>query len=143
VLEGVVPYLEEEQVADLAQDLRDRPEVALWIVEFFSEFSYRYMRRVGQSRQMANSPFKFFPKNWMEFFRERGWERKDLHFFGEIARPFRRRRFPAGCSCCSCAGTRRAAAAPVRLPAAGDAPADQSIFFFSTFQSLFMHSPQS
>ena len=88
--EGVVPYLDEEQVSDLAQDLRDRPEVALWIVEFFSEFSYRYMRRVGQSRQLANSPFKFFPKNWMEFFRERGWERKDLHFFGEIARRFHR-----------------------------------------------------
>jgi methyltransferase (TIGR00027 family) len=88
--EGVIPYLEEDQVADLAQDLRDRPEVALWIVEFFSEFSYRYMRRVGQSRQMANSPFRFFPTNWMEFFRERGWERKELHFHGEIARRFHR-----------------------------------------------------
>jgi methyltransferase (TIGR00027 family) len=88
--EGVVPYLAEEEVAELAQDLRARSQVTFWVVEYFSEFAYRYLRRVGQSRQMANSPFRFFPTNWMEFFRERGWERKELHYFGEIARRFHR-----------------------------------------------------
>jgi methyltransferase (TIGR00027 family) len=88
--EGVVPYLREEQVAALAQDLRARPEFALWIVEYFSEFSYRYLKRATQSAQMLNSPFRFFPSSWMEFFRERGWERSQLRFYGEVARRFNR-----------------------------------------------------
>jgi methyltransferase (TIGR00027 family) len=88
--EGVVPYLTEEQVSALAQDLRTRPEFALWVVEFFSEHSYRYLKRATQSRQMANSPFRFFPSNWMEFFRERGWERSQLRHFSEVARRLNR-----------------------------------------------------
>lgn len=83
--EGVIPYLTEEQVSELAQDLLDRPQVALWVVEYFSEYAYKFLKRVAQSRQMANSPFRFFPAKWMEFFSDRGWVKKDFHYFGEIA----------------------------------------------------------
>lgn len=88
--EGVIPYLTEEQVSELAEELRTRPQVALWVVEYFSEHAYRFLKRVGQSRRMANSPFRFFPERWMEFFGERGWEEKELRYFGEIARRFKR-----------------------------------------------------
>lgn len=88
--EGVIPYLTEENVSQLAQDLRSRPQVALWVVEYFSEYAYRFLKRVAQSRQLANSPFRFFPAKWMEFFSERGWVKKDFHFFGEIAQRYRR-----------------------------------------------------
>ena len=88
--EGVIPYLTEEQVSELAQDLRARPQVALWVVEYFSEHAYRYLKRAGQSRQMANSPFRFFPAKWMEFFSERGWTQRQFRYFGEIAQRFNR-----------------------------------------------------
>lgn len=88
--EGVVPYLTEQQVTDLAQDLRDRPQMALWIVEYFSENAYRFLKRAGQARQMVNSPFRFFPVQWMEFFSERGWVKKDFRYFGEVAQRYGR-----------------------------------------------------
>jgi methyltransferase (TIGR00027 family) len=88
--EGVIPYLTEGQVSDLARDLRARPQVALWVVEYFSEISYRYMKKFATTGQMANAPFQFFPSNWMEFFAQRGWQQQEIHFFGEIARRFRR-----------------------------------------------------
>src|SRR5512139_3430873 len=88
--EGVVPYLTEQQVSQLAKDLLARPQVALWVVEYFSELAYRYLKQIAQSPQMANSPFRFFPANWMQFFSERGWEKQDFHYFGEIGRRFHR-----------------------------------------------------
>jgi len=88
--EGVIPYLTEDQVSELAHDLRARPQVALWVVEYFSEVSYRYMKRFANTRQLANAPFQFFPANWMGFFGERGWQQKEIHFFGEIGRRFGR-----------------------------------------------------
>lgn len=88
--EGVVPYLTEAQVDELARELRARPQVAFWIVEYFSELSYRYLKRLATGRQLVNSPFRFFPAKWIEFFAERGWEQKDFRYFGEVARRFRR-----------------------------------------------------
>lgn len=88
--EGVIPYLTEEQVSELARDLRARPQVALWVVEYFSEISYRYMKKFATRGQLANAPFRFFPASWMGFFSERGWQQQEIHFFGEIARRFRR-----------------------------------------------------
>jgi O-methyltransferase involved in polyketide biosynthesis len=89
--EGVVPYLTEEQVSELAQDLRARPQIALWVVEFFSEQAYRYLKRVARARQLANSPFQFFPAKWMEFFSDRGWVQQEFRHFGQIAQRFNRR----------------------------------------------------
>lgn len=88
--EGVVPYLTEEQVSALAEDLRARPEVALWVVEYFSERSYVYLKRMAQSAQMANSPFRFFPPRWTDFFYERGWRQRAVHHYGEISERFHR-----------------------------------------------------
>jgi len=89
--EGVIPYLTEAQVAKLADDLHSRPQVALWVAEYFSPMAYRYLKQMTQGRQMANAPFQFFPADWLGFFRERGWEQRELHFFGEIAQRFNRR----------------------------------------------------
>ncbi len=89
--EGVVPYLTEEQVSALSRDLQSRAEVALWIVEYFSELAYRYLRRIAQSPQMARSPFRFFPTQWLPFFTARGWEQQEFHYFGEVAKRFRRK----------------------------------------------------
>lgn len=88
--EGVVPYLTEAQVADLAADLKAQPRFRFWITEYFALPVYRYLRRAARSRQMANAPFRFFPADWFGFFGSKGWVKKEIHYPGEIAMRFRR-----------------------------------------------------
>ncbi|MEO8307475.1 MAG: SAM-dependent methyltransferase [Pseudomonadota bacterium] len=88
--EGVAPYLTETQVAELAADLRAQPRFALWIVEYFAEFVYPYLRAVGTSARMKNAPFRFFPQDWDGFFLDNGWERREIRYSSEISRRFGR-----------------------------------------------------
>jgi methyltransferase (TIGR00027 family) len=88
--EGVVPYLTETQVAELAADLRAQPRFASWIVEYLSPGVYRYLRSAARMRQMANAPFQFFPADWFGFFARNGWVKKEIHYSSEVAMRFRR-----------------------------------------------------
>jgi methyltransferase (TIGR00027 family) len=88
--EGVIPYLTEAQVADLAADLRAQPRVALWIGEYFSPAVYGYLRAAARSRAMANAPFQFFPPDWLGFFAQHGWVKKEIRYGSQIAMRFRR-----------------------------------------------------
>src|SRR6478735_12547176 len=88
--EGVIPYLTEEQVAGLAQDLRAQPRFAFWIGEYFAPQAYRYLKMMANSARMKNAPFRFFPADWDGFFRQHGWVRKEARFYGEVGRRFRR-----------------------------------------------------
>jgi methyltransferase (TIGR00027 family) len=88
--EGVIPYLTETQVAELAEDLRAQPRFAAWIVEYFSPRSYRYLQMAARTRQMANAPFQFFPADWFGFFESNGWLKKEIHYSSEVAMRFRR-----------------------------------------------------
>jgi len=89
--EGVIPYLTEEQVAGLAEELRAQPRFAFWIGEYFSAGSYRYLKAVSKSTALRNAPFQFFPPDWDGFFLKHGWARKEAHYYSEIGRRFRRR----------------------------------------------------
>jgi methyltransferase (TIGR00027 family) len=88
--EGVVPYLSEEQVAELAEDLRAQPRFAAWVVEYFSPGVYGYLRAAARTRQMANAPFRFFPADWFGFFERNGWVKKEIHYSSEVAMRFKR-----------------------------------------------------
>lgn len=79
--EGVVPYLTETQVAELAEDLKSQPRFSGWIVEYFSARVYPYLKRVAQSSAMRNAPFQFFPPDWDEFFLQHGWRRDKAQYF--------------------------------------------------------------
>jgi methyltransferase (TIGR00027 family) len=88
--EGVVPYLTETQVAELAADLKSRPCFAGWILEYFSAHTYRYLKRRAQSGVMRNAPFQFFPADWDEFFVKRGWKRDKIEYFGDVGEKYNR-----------------------------------------------------
>jgi O-methyltransferase involved in polyketide biosynthesis len=88
--EGVVPYLTEAQVAELAEDLRAQSRVACWITEYFAPQAYRYLRSTARMRQMVNAPFQFFPADWDGFFLRHGWARQQIRYPGEVARRFKR-----------------------------------------------------
>lgn len=89
--EGVVPYLKNEDVAALADDLRARPAVVGWIAEYFAERALQArQRRMGKATQ--NAPFQFRPPEWWSFFAAHGWKPDQARYLfveGEkLKRPF-------------------------------------------------------
>lgn len=81
--EGVLPYLTEPQVSELAADLHACDRFQYWIGEYFDREVYRYINTPGRMKRMANAPFRFFPDDWLGFFAERGWDVREIRFLGE------------------------------------------------------------
>ena len=81
--EGVVPYLSEADVAELADDLRQAEKVRFWITDYFSPEAIKFGAKLRR-RFMRNAPFQFAPKDWFGFFAARGWkaQRGPLHLRG-------------------------------------------------------------
>jgi methyltransferase (TIGR00027 family) len=88
--EGVTPYLTEDEVASLAAALKSKPSFAYWIVDYFSPESYRYRRRKGMTRVMANAPFRFEPADYFAFFSRQGWRPKEVRYLAEEAERLKR-----------------------------------------------------
>jgi len=90
--EGVVPYLDNEQVASLADDLFATSQARLWILDYFSVEAHKYRRRSRVNRAMQNAPFKFAPADWLAFFKGHGWRMKDIRYYIDeaerVGRPF-------------------------------------------------------
>ncbi|ESQ84272.1 hypothetical protein AEAC466_07890 [Asticcacaulis sp. AC466] len=86
--EGVIPYLTNADVADLANDLCQRDSIVYWITDYFSPFFHTMSARGSVKRQLAkNSPFRFNvgdqPNDWVRFFADTGWEVADMRYIGE------------------------------------------------------------
>lgn len=81
--EGVIPYLTEEQVGTLAEDLRSQNHFQYWILEYFSKEVYKYIKKRAQSQFMKNAPFQFLPDNWLEFFKSKDWNLGTIKYFPE------------------------------------------------------------
>ena len=81
--EGVIPYLSEEHVADLADELNAIPSFKYWTTEYFSPLLYRYFQSSKQTQKMRNAPFRFFPKDWFDFFKQHGWVPKEINYLQE------------------------------------------------------------
>ena len=78
--EGVVPYLDAEQVGALAADLRALARLDSWILEYLSPDSHAYRNRAGVTRHMRQAPFEFQPPDWFAFFAARGWHPRDVRY---------------------------------------------------------------
>jgi len=83
--EGVVPYLSLEEAAPLADDLKALDHVRYWIVDYFSAEAMKYRRQKSMQRAMRNAPFRFAPADWFGFFREHGWQVKEMRYVTEEA----------------------------------------------------------
>jgi methyltransferase (TIGR00027 family) len=71
--EGVVPYLSNDEVNDLAKDLHAYDHFEFWIVEYWSKVFMQKMRNRKTYEKLRNAPLKFDPPDWMNFFAETGW----------------------------------------------------------------------
>ncbi|HEU4602938.1 MAG TPA: SAM-dependent methyltransferase [Steroidobacteraceae bacterium] len=87
--EGVIPYLTEEQVASLADDLHAMQHTQYWIAEYFSPLM-QAMRRRWKTGMMRNAPFRFEPQEWFSFFRKHGWGPKEIRYFAQEGQRYRR-----------------------------------------------------
>ena len=93
--EGVILYLEEPQVAALADDLRSLGHIDGWIVDYVSKESLAYRERAGVNRLMEQARFKFTPADWFGFFAEHGWRVREMRYLpSEGARLGRRPALP-------------------------------------------------
>jgi methyltransferase (TIGR00027 family) len=88
--EGVIPYLGEEEVRALADELRAMDCVRSWIVEYIPPEAGKVSERRRTRRTMRNAPFKFTPKDWFAFFGERGWRVEDIRYLVEVSRQLSR-----------------------------------------------------
>jgi len=87
--EGVTPYLTEDDVAVLADDLRGLDKVRGWIIDYFSPKALNYGRKL-RARFMRAAPFLFQPKDWFGFFEEHGWHAEDVRYLGDEAEQLHR-----------------------------------------------------
>lgn len=88
--EGVVLYLSEKQVADLADDLNSFPSYIYWIVEYLDPSVYPYLQTAVRRAKLQNAPFLFFPPDWFDFFKQKSWVPKEIIYHGELGLKLKR-----------------------------------------------------
>ncbi|MEO8627633.1 MAG: SAM-dependent methyltransferase [Betaproteobacteria bacterium] len=83
ITEGVVPYLDNDQVASLADDLAALDHADFWVVDYMHADTMRYRERKGMKHMMMNAAFRFKPAAWFDFFRQHGWRAKEIRYVWE------------------------------------------------------------
>jgi methyltransferase (TIGR00027 family) len=91
--EGVVPYLNEDAVASLANDIKTQANFRLWISEYYSPDLYPRYQSPRFKDSLGDSPFQFFPADWFSFFENCGWTKKELKYLHDEAAKHNRK-FP-------------------------------------------------
>jgi methyltransferase (TIGR00027 family) len=88
--EGVVPYLSNEEVDLLANDLHSIENISHWLLEYSSSLERKYMDRSKLQQKLKNAPFKFAPNNWFDFFEKHGWRIKEMRYYFDESKKQRR-----------------------------------------------------
>ncbi len=93
VSEGLLIYLQPEQVAALADGLHAQPSLRWWALDLASPRLLKMMRRrTRQAMAESNADFRFAPAESTGFFAPHGW--KELEFRGSFPEAVRLRRLP-------------------------------------------------
>lgn len=69
--EGVIPYLKDDEVSRLAEDIMAEPKLALWIQDYYSAQARKH--RPSWRKKLRAAPFQFQAPDWFGFFAERGF----------------------------------------------------------------------
>lgn len=90
--EGLLIYLEREEVAQLARDLAGVAALQRWLLDMHSPRLLAMMqRRTGKALQKAGAAFKFAPPEGPEFYTPNGWHAVQvqslLHTAARFGRP--------------------------------------------------------
>lgn len=80
ITEGLLVYLEEEQVITLAEDLHQGEHYQCWIADVASpKVKQVTQKHWGKELSAAGAPFKFAPQDPEGFFRSHHWETEEFH----------------------------------------------------------------
>jgi methyltransferase (TIGR00027 family) len=83
--EGVTPYLSEQAVGELAEDLRAQKTFTRWIVDYNSRELMKMLTRPKKRREMGTAQFIFDPPDWHAFYAAHGWRALEMRYIGETA----------------------------------------------------------
>jgi methyltransferase (TIGR00027 family) len=84
--EGLLTYLDDAAVRELARDLASRPAIRWWVLDVASP-AIRDWIHEGMGPHMRNAPMKFAPDDGVAFFEKLGWRANDVRsFFREAVR---------------------------------------------------------
>lgn len=90
--EGLLVYLNPEEVGTLADDLHAPPTFASWVIDLASPQLLRYLqRRWGNTLETGRAPMQFAPAEGTEFFRRHGWREAEYRSTWEEAKRLDRR----------------------------------------------------
>ncbi len=94
--EGLLVYLDETQVKSLAADLHQQANFRRWLMDLASDALLEMMqkRRGSKMLEAANAPFRFGPKEHVEFFRPLGWTPAQFLSAGNEAQRLKRLEVP-------------------------------------------------
>ena len=91
VAEGLLIYLNPEQVGGLAAELHRQSTFKWWLIDLASPRLLQILERSwGKTLAKGNAPFQFGPPNGTEFFREFGW--RELSYRSAIEEAHRLKR---------------------------------------------------
>ena len=80
VSEGLLIYLDPDDVGTLARDLHGAPSFRFWLTDIASPKVFKVMKRSwGKHLHAAGAEFRFAPAEGGEFFRPFGWEEAEFH----------------------------------------------------------------
>ena len=79
ITEGLVVYLNRDQVASLAEDLAKPSSFRSWIVDIASPGLLRMLKKRMSSQLFRAAPFKFAPEEGAKFFERYGWKAIEVH----------------------------------------------------------------
>ena len=92
VTEGLLIYLDPEQVGALATDLHAQSSFQEWLIDLASPQLLKRMSRTwGKSLEEGGAPFKFAPAEGSDFFRPYGWREAQFRSTWEEAKRLDRR----------------------------------------------------
>jgi len=83
--EGVIPYLTENSVSSMANDIKDQSNLKLWITEYYSPEVYPRYQSPKYQNLLGESRFQFFPVDWFAFFQNDGWAKKEMKYLYDEA----------------------------------------------------------
>lgn len=91
VTEGLLVYLEPEQVADLARALHEQLSFRWWLIDLASPRLLRMVQRSwGSALNRGNAPFRFAPAESTKFFEPFGWRELAYRLTNDDARRLQR-----------------------------------------------------
>lgn len=80
ITEGLLIYLDSDDVAGLARDLREVAQARWWTADLATPALLRYVAKDwGRTVQQGNAPFRFAPREGSTFFVRYGWRETEFH----------------------------------------------------------------